>query len=818
MRHMNTLLRDLHLSLRVLRKRWQFSSVATLTLALGIGANTAIFSIVDQLLIRKLPVHKPDELVLLHSRGRTDTTDISEHEAYQEYRNVDDVFASVLAFAPIATVELTLGGGAKLAEVQTVSGTYFETLGVRPFLGRLFAATDETGPPIVVLSFNYWKHTFNSDFSVIGKTIPLAGTSYVVVGIAPSGFYGLDVARPPDLFVPFGRAANLRNAIGNYEWVTVVGRLKRGVSASQATFRLQPVFEQIIAQSRVPSVEKQQIMSNLVVTPVPRGISEVRGQLGGRIRLLMGVVAALLLIACCNVINLLFAQGAARKKEIAMQLALGATRWPLVRRFFVENSLIALCGSIAGLFCGKWLEGMIIRFLALGKTQLALSSALDIRLLIFVIFIALLVLLACALIPAISAARSDIARELGFHSATAWGPRARFSIQRTIMVVQVGFSVTLLASTAALVHSLINLQRLNIGFDQKNIIAASLNGNAIGHTSQETASFYRELLENVKALPGVTSAALSATAPFSDRELGINVSVDGYSLRDGESAHAFFNSVTPGYFETLRLPMLQGRDFSPQDDQNSPPVAVINDTMARHFFGNRNPLGGTFRFIEGNRPPLKIIGIVADSKYHSLRENTPDFIYIDRLQHPAASNIRATVDIRVSSGANHLANEALERIIRSLDASVNVTDLRTVQQDIDDTLSDDRAIANLCTAFSVLALTLTGIGLYGVLTLIVSRKTSEIGVRMALGATPVRVMRLVITEGLSVTTIGLLFGLLGGWATISFLKSIIFGIGIVDPMAILAVSALLILVAVVASYLPAVAAVHVDPLIALRQE
>jgi predicted permease len=811
------LIQDLRYAARMLRNNPGFAAVAVLTLALGIGANTAIFSILDPLLLRKLPVERPDELVRMDAAGTLGNAGAWEAFAYERLRDQSPAFSGVIAFVPASLDDVAHDGRSGAARAEIVSTNYFQVLGLRPFTGRLVCQEAEAGS-VVVLGFDYWRREFAGSAAVLGKTLVVQGKALTVIGITPPEFFGMKVGEAADFYVPLRPGKELSSTSGSasLNWVIVIGRLKPGVEAAQALPALQPVLQQIHRESRVPAVEQHQVMDHLVLTSVARGLSALRFRFSLPARILMCVVGLVLLIACSNVANLLLAQGSARKREITLRLALGAQRSRLVQQLMTESALLAAAGAGAGLFAAQWTSRLIVASLSDPQTHVVLATPLSGRVLLFSLASTILAVLLCGLVPALSATRVDVSQDFKVNSGTAGHP-ARTRLSRLLVVGQVAMSVTALVAGGMLLHSLFNLESIDVGFDRDHILALDMNGNAAGQTPERVKSFYDLLLEKSSGLPEVRSAALSSFAPVSGRMFGINLHVEGYAAHSGEELKAFLCGVRPGYFNTLGIPLLEGRDFTLQDSPDTPPVAIVNRALARHYFGNEYPVGKRIEFVEGNRK-LEIVGVVADSKYYDLREATTDFVYIDSLQgRPAPAVIRSTLSVRARGNTSPL-RETLTSIVRSLDPSVRITRVATLQERIDDSLHTDRLIAALCGALSLLALSLSGVGLYGILAYSVAQRTSEMGVRMALGAKREDIFRLILGEGLKMVLFGLLLGAATAVALSGLLKSLLFGVERGDPVTFLGISILLAVAAAVACYVPARRATRVDPMVALRSE
>jgi predicted permease len=826
---MRSLLQDIRYGLRLLGRNPGFTALAVLTIALGTGANTAIFSVLDPLLLRKLPVRNPDELVWVNSAGTLGPAEISESEVgtYYAYRGKAAVFSSVLAFSSAAPYEVTHDGRTASAKGELVSANYFEALGVPLLVGRAFDHSDEHAPSTLVLSFDFWRREFHSDPNVIGKVLSFGDQSdasrtgsapvrsYVVAGVAPPGFFGAEVGEGPDFYMPLGATDLPSQDYWQTHGVTILGRLKPGISITQAQAALDPLLREVEKTSTLPEVEREELFARVLLTSVPRGLSRARAQFSLPAQVLMVVVALLLLIACGNVANLLLARGMARRRELTVRLALGAGRWRLIRQLLTEGAMLAAAGTALGVAVGVWTSRVLVASLSTRQLPVVLATGLDGRSLLFAAAVLLVTTLACGLVPAFSAAHSRIAEDLKVQGARARRSPGQAQLGDFLIVTQVALSMMLLAAAGLLLHSLFNLETFDAGFDRDKVLIVTMNGYSASRARAQVADFYDRLLDRVKQLPGVRSASYSSFTPISGKEVGVNVAVEGYTLRAGEVANERFVGVSPGYFETMGIPILDGRDFKQEDvhpDAQSyqlTNVAIINRTMAQRFFGGRSPLGKHFRFVEGNRPPLEIVGVVADSKYNDLREGPTDFFYIP--------GTHGDMEIRTSGSEKAIAGP-LREILGSLDRSVTLTGIRTLRQQIDESLHADRLIATLCGAFSVLALALTCVGLYGTLAFNVSRRTSEIGVRMALGAHPRDIFGLVLGQGMRLTAGGLILGIAGALGAGSLIASSLFGVKQADPLAFLGVSIVLLSSAVVACYMPARRAMRVGPMAALRDE
>jgi predicted permease len=821
---MRGLWRDFVCSARSLAKSPGLAAVAILTLALGIGANASIFSILDPLLLRKLPVQNPDSLVFLGNAGLWhaarnvdyDTAIISELSAYRHYRDENRVFSGVLFFTGTEEYDLIRGDEASSASGETVSANYFSVLGVRPYLGRLIVPQDGDGAaasPVAVLSYAYWQRAFAANPAVIGQAIslensdwsfdPLQNHVYRIIGVAPPGFSGVEVGRNPDLYLP------APNSSDSPAFVTIVAHLKPGISPTQARASLAPIYQETVRDSRLPAVEKQQDMAGLVVEPIAHGLSRVRDKFGLAAQIAMAVVGLVLLIACVNVANLLLARGISRRRELIVRMALGAGRWRLIRQMLAEAALLGSAGAIAGLLGANWTTKSLAAALSTKQLPVQLDATLDARVFTFAAAVLAITVLLCGLIPAISATRGDLTSDLKVSGANAAHAASRSRLGNLLLGAQIATSAIVLVAAGLLLHSLFNLETYNLGFDADHVVAVTLSGKAA------TPALYEQLSDRVKHLPGVKAVAYSALLPLRGGVLGINISVPGYTPRSAAETHAFFNDVSPGYFQAMRIPLLAGRDFTPQDAAIQPPrVAIINRTMAQHYFAGKDPVGNALTSAEGvSRPALRIIGVVADSVYLDLREKPGDIFYLPY----GRGTVRGSLVLRASGNPATLAGAARD-LIRSLDRSVKIESIETMRHQVNESLHEDRLIGALCAVFAALALLLTSVGIYGVLSFHVARRTNEIGIRVALGAHRRDIFALVLRRGMRILVAGFAVGVAGALAITRVMGHMLFGVSSSDLLTYAAVGLVLLLAALAALYFPARRALRVDPMVALRYE
>jgi predicted permease len=775
----------------------------SLTLGLGIGANSAIFFLLDPLLLRKLPVVNPDELVSVTSSGTLGDAESSELSAFYTYRDKNRAFSGVLAFSDQADYTIVENGKKSAATGQIVSGNYFTLLGVPPYIGRVLTMDDEgTGGPAVVLSFEYWRRSFNSNRAILGTAVTINETPYAVIGVAAPSFFGTETGKSPDFYLPLRK-----EGAGRVDWVHIIARLAPGISIIQATDALEPAFQKVASESSVPEVERRELMARLSLTSASHGMSEIQRQFSLPVWILMAVVTVILVITCVNVANLLLVYGSSRVGELSVRQALGAGRERLVRQLLTESALLVIIGGMIGILLGVCTRSLLTALVSTSHLPIILAAPLKSHMLLFFICTFGLTLLLTGSVPAISLVRVNLVDQL--RGRPAYRASERVRLRNMCIVGQVSLSVALLVVATLLIKSLVKLETFDTGFDRDHVLLVSVDGQASGRSPAQLKDFCNRAVERIRTVPGVLSASYSRFAPISGAEMGINVDVEGYVLSRGETANERFVGVSPGYFQTLGIPLLRGRDFGPQDVSDIPRVAIVNRAMSHRFFGENSPIGRRFKFVEGNRPPLEIIGVAADSKYNNLRESNMDFFYV-----PTSRG--RTFEIR-SGGDPKILAASVRGVIRSLDDSFTMS-VRTLREEVDESIHLDRVVVTLCSAFSGLALTLACVGVFGSVSMSVRTRTTEIGIRIALGATQKNIVRLIMIQAMIVTFIGLLLGIgMGVWAS-SLLRSLLFEVRQFDLLSLLVSSLLLIVATGLASYIPARKAAGIEPLDALRSE
>jgi predicted permease len=845
------LLQDLSYSLRVLRKNPGFASVAILSLALGIGANTAIFSIMDAVLLKWLPVSSPQELVVV-GRNPTKPSVGFNYPDYEYFRDHNHSFSGILVAGHGGALSMTVPGegaqgSSQLVPATLVSGNYFQVLGVTAAIGRLFTPEDNKtagAHPIAILSYDSWKNRFASDPRVLGRKITLNGSPFTIIGVSRQGFTGANVGNSPSVFLPIMMLQQVNANAGDwnsrhYWWLTPLARLKPGVSIQKATAEADVLYKQIEQndpeRQPTPTYDKERELRNhAVLLPGSGGYSNLRNRFSKPLAVLGAVVGLVLLIACANVANLLLARAASRRKEIAIRVAIGAGRWRLISQLVTEAVILAAIGGLAGLAFAYWSVRVLLTLLPTGTFPLDLHLTPDVRLLAFSFGVSLLTGLICGIVPAIKATRPDVVASLKSDFTLRF---ARLDLRKALVVVQVALSLLLLVGAGLFVRSLENLRDLDPGFVRENVLMVGTSAGPIGYKGQRIRTFEDRLLSATSRLPGVRVASLAMITPLAGSRWNSGIVFQGHPWRPDEKPYIDFNAVSSRYFETLGIPILEGRDFRDQDnppftpdplekplpDGKEPPeppgppkVAIVNQSLAKKFFPNESALGK--RFSSGDKFKIEdsyeIVGVVKDTKYFELREAVESMIYVSSWRQGAGDRMLC---IRSSADPKPLI-EAVRREVRNLDSAIPVTQTVTMEQQLNNHISQERLIATLSGFFGVLALLLAAIGLYGLMAHAATRRTREIGIRMALGAQRTNVLWLMLRDAVILVLLGAAIGLPVAYGVTRFVSSLLYGLTARDPVTMIIATAVLGLVTVIASFLPARRASKVDPMVALRYE
>ena len=837
---MQTLWQDLRFGARMLLKKPGFTLIAIVMLALGIGANTAIFSVTDKLLLRSLPVKEPQQLALVSGETVNPKfrNNIFSYANYVDYRDQNEVFSGLLAFNQ-TTVRFGAGEHSDKIGLELVSGNYFDLLGVPAAQGRVIQAEDnrnEDAHPVAVISHSCWQRRFGGQPGVVGQTLLLNGASYLIIGVAPAGFAGLRLGAPAEAWVPLMMRRQLLSAMtSTFErklaWLTLLGRLKPGVGLVPAQVSFDLTARRIWEANTTPNERKLPFNEKrLFLEAGGQGISFLRENLRPTLNLLLAVVALLLLLACANVANLLLARAAGRRKEIAVRLALGASRWQIIRQLLTESLLLAVLGAGAGLLFAPRLYELLFAFQpGFIIENSTLQNSLDARVLGFTVLTALLAGVLFGLAPAWQSARADLIPALkdGEASVAAGGASGerRWHARNVLVVAQVALSLVMLIGAGLLVRSLQRLFAIDPGFQADNLLivplelpraayAAATDEAGKRAVDERNNQYFTQVVARVKALPGVESATTAWITPFMPLISKNSVVIEGWQTQPGENIAIDSTGVGPGYHELLGIPLVQGRGFTEHDNANAPGVVIVNEALARTYYPNQNPLGKRLSLGPG-RPWLEIVGVTRDYRLHSLTETPAPHLDLPALQRNYGLSARLVVRTKLDPLAvlPSVRKEAL-----ALNAQVTIDTPTTLYDELKNTIAAARMASALTSLFGLTALLLAAIGLYGVMSQTVSRRTREIGIRMALGAGRDDVLRLVLKQGLWLTSLGLALGLLTAALLTRLLQTLLHGVSATDPLTFITVALLLAAVALLACYLPARRATKVDPLIALRCE
>ena len=829
---LESLFRDIRYALRTLRNSPAFTAIAILTLALGIGANTAIFSLIDTVVLRMLPVRNPQELVQLSrldpARGGNGDFYFTNAIWEQVRNHRDDLFSSAFAWST-DRFDLAQGGAVQNANGIFVSGDFFNALGVRPAAGRLLTVADDQRdcPALAVINYGFWRDHFGGSPNAIGSTLSLNHHPFQIVGVSSPGFYGLDVGNKFDVAIPICTATlfdgeHSRIDARSWWWLAIMGRAKPGVTPQQLKARL-AVFSPTVFAGAVPNdwdPEDQKKFRNwsLLSSPAATGMSELRRQFDQPLNILMAVVGLVLLIACANIASLMFARAVSRNKEIAVRKALGASRLRLIRQLLTECLLLSSAGALLGFLFARWGTALLVRYLSTAGNTVFLDLSVDARILAFTAAIALVTGILFGVLPAFRSTRVSLTAAMKGSQAEQTDRGLRFRPGKWIVASQVALSLVLLVVAGLFLHSMLKLATLDIGFDRSNVLLVNSDLKLTTVPPEQYLAVHDEIESRLRSLPGVVSVGRSVRTPVSNFEWDQHILVDSHNAPKGEDAETYLNFVSPGYFPTLRTPLLEGRNFSATDTKTSAPVAIVNEIFARKFFAGISPVGKYIRRDWGlskTTPPIQIVGVVKDAKYESLREKpiSQAFFPADQiLDNEEYANFEIRTDKRPS---------ALISLVQDSVAQVNKSiplDFSSLAQQVDDSLVQERLLATLSAFFGVLALLLAMIGLYGALSYLVAQRRTEFGIRLALGAPPVSILRLVFRDVVIVLVAGSLTGIAMSLAAIRLLQKLLFGLTPHDPATMLASVAILAAVAFLASYPPARRAMRVDPMQALRYE
>jgi putative ABC transport system permease protein len=829
---LDTIWQDLRYGVRLLRLNPGFAAVAILSLALGVGANTAIFQLLNALRLRTLPVSHPEQLVEIRfqggGRGREGAfmgnRSILTNAQWERIRDRQEAFSSVFAWDAPA-FELSEGGESRTAQGLWVTGDFFRTLDVRPVIGRVLTADDDRrgcASPPAVISYGFWQRAYGGSPSALGRSLTLDGHAYDIVGVTPAPFFGVEVGSSYDVAVPLCAEPLTRGAQSVLDrrdgwFLAAIGRLKPGWSIARATAHLDAlspaIFRETLPTYR-PEDERTYLNFRLEAVPAGTGVSQLRSRYESPLWLLMATTGLVLLIACANLANLMLARASAREREIAVRLALGASRPRIVRQLLAESALIAVAGAGVGAVLAQWLSEMLVASLATGRQRVFVEVSADWRVFAFIALVAAATCMIFGLLPAVRATAMSPGAAMKAGSRGATDSRERFGLRRALVVVQVALSLVLVVGALLFVRSLRNLLTLDAGFKQERLVAATLDFRRSGESDERLRSRFGDLLDRLRHIPGVQDAAQVRNVPIGGSFSNRNVVIDGVKRTENVN----YNSVSNRYFSTMGTALLAGRDFERQDSVTAPRVAIVTESFARVFFNGANPIGRTFQIDQPPGTPMpayEIIGLARDSTYEDLRDPFEPLIYVPVAQDNLIATIaRVVIRSTVPVGDVTAAVTALARDLHPSSVAI----FRTMESQVRDSLLRERLMATLSGLFGGLAALLAMIGLYGVMSYMVARRRNEIGIRMALGADRREIVAMVMREAGRLLTAGLVIGTLSALAAARSAQALLFGLSPYDPSTLVASAALLAAVAALASCVPAVRASRLSPIEALREE
>jgi predicted permease len=833
---MTSTLSDLRLALRGLRRSPLFATVAIFSLALGIGANTAIFTLLDQILLRKLPVRAPDELVMLYQQGSHNGSNMGSrmhsYPMYQDYQARAEPLSEVIC-RRLSPASVSIDNQTERVQAEMVSGNYFTMLGVRPAAGRVFSSQEDDhtyhGHPMVVISYDYWVTRFARDPSVVGRKMLVNDYPMTIVGVSAAGFSGLDPAQAPQIRVPIQMKPAMVPDWGwvhmddrRARWVQVFARLKPGYTVETAQGPLQGLFTQIrqyemtlpAAKDWSPYSRDQFMKGRMLVTGAAMGYSYLRNDFSTALIVLMWMVGLVLLIACANVANLLIARAFMRQQEIAVRLSLGASRSRLVRQLLAESLLLSCAGGAVGVALAVSLTRGLLALVPTHGQPLSIIAQPDLRILGFTLCLTVATGIVFGLLPALRASRPDPWTTLKGTVGGIAGASGSLFLRKGLVTAQVALSFLLLFGAGLFVRSLQNLRTTDTGVELDNLVTFQLSPSLSGYDAPRTVHFYEQLLDRLRSSAGVKSAALASVPILAGNEWDSSMSVEGHRAADGENMQAFMNALSPGYFQTMQIPFLEGRDFTPLDVKENPTVAIVNRRFKQHFFKGRSAIGRHLGWGVGPKTKLtiEIVGVVDDSLYEGPREGVRRQVFIPNWgRNSAAFYVRT---LQASAGAFGLVRHQLQQ----LDAAMPIYEMKTLEAQLDERLLTDRLIALLSAGFGLLATVLASVGLYGVMAFVVARRKKELGIRLALGAQRGIIVWSVMREVLLLLAIGLAVGVPAAIGLGRFVSSQLYGIQPHDPWIAIGTMTLLALVSAAAGLIPAHRASRIDPILALRYE
>jgi predicted permease len=832
-----TLIQDVRYAVRGFNRNRGFTVVVVLTLALGIGANSAVFSVINAVMLRTLPVRDPQQLVQVAFQGKHDSTlfvgESFSYPLFNEFRKNNQSFSDLSAFDSWDSFEAqSADNGPSTAgepiKGQLVSANFFSTLGVNAAIGRTFDADEDSGGgghPVAVISYTSWEHDFARDPHVIGKKLLVRGTPLTVIGVAPLHFSGVNPGKSFGVWIPLTMAAQVLSGQHtsltdmSTNWLSLMGRLKSDPSAKQASEQMDALYQQVQRERDIsrwsPQEQRDFFTHHIVLLPAASGADYLRREFSRPLWMLMGVVGLVLLIACANVTNLLLARANTREREVAVRIALGARGLRLLQQLLTESVLLAFTAAALGMLFAFWGSRILVTLMSI-----TLDVHPDLRVLGFTSLLALMTGIAAGIAPAIGAARQNQSPALRAGSPNAMDSRSGSHLGRALTIMQVALSLVVVFSAVLLARTLRNLETLDPGFSRQNVLLFKLDAARVGYKDQRLTQLYQQVADRIGSAPGVRAASYSLLTPISGGGWDNRTYIEGYTPSPGENIDVYMNGVGTRFFETLGTPLLMGRSFVAQDQANSTCVAVINQTMARHYFADRSPIGQHIgKWSWDGRREYEVVGVVGDAKYMNLREDVPPTAYLYIPQSPRIPG-DVTFEVQSAVSSSSVVPEVRE-VLGNVDSRLIAEDVKTLAEQVDQSLGEEKLVSTVSGCFGALALVLACIGLYGVMAYSVARRTNEIGLRLALGAEKGDVFSMVIGLGLKLALAGLSIGVIAVLVLARLLTSfsqVLYGVRATDSSTIIAVSLVMAAVAAIACYIPASRAMRVDPMVTLRYE
>lgn len=847
------LAQDIRYSLRTMAARKLFTALAILSLALGIGANTAIYSFMDAILLRAMPVRHPEQLVILNWRAKKGGAEVvhdhwgssyneqgSEvspnfpYRAYEFLRQNNHVLSALFGYANTGRLNLIINGQAELGDGQYISGNYFSGLGVGPAAGRLIGPEDDRlgAPPVVDISYNFWQQRFGGRSDAIGQTITLNGRPFTICGVSAPEFFGVEPQNSPVLFIPvrdlglvdlnpFQTAQGLFTHDDSY-WIEMMGRLRPGVTQQQAEAELAAQFHQWVSQTAKTEKERS-TLPKLWLQEGKSGVDALRRRYSKPLFILMTAVGLILAIACANLANLLLARAASRRREIAVRLSLGAGRLRIIRQLLTESVLLSLCGALVGTSVAVAGIRSLTLLLGNGNPNFTLRAELDWRVLAFTLAVTIAAGLLFGIAPAIQATRVDVSPSLkeARIGDTAGRKRFGFRLNASHMLVafQIAISLPLVAAAGLFMRTLENLHSVDLGFNSDKLLVFNLNAAQAGYKDVALTNFYAELQRRFTLIPGVRSATLTEVPLVADSTSSTSVTIPGTSVDAAKSLRTSYARVAPHFFDTMQIPIVAGRALDERDRASAPAAVVVNEIFVKKYLADRWPIGRHFRF-GGNAmgSDVEVVGVARTARYNSLTNEIPPVVYLSYMQAPKQRPVQHAYFILRTAGDPLALANTVRRIVHEVGPQVPVANVTTESKIIDQTIVNQRTFADLCACFGVLALIMACVGVYATQAYAVTRRTSEIGIRMALGAERRRIIWMIVQEVLVLSSVGVMIGLCAVWETTTLLASFLFGLKAHDAATLEIAAAILMICAVLAGYAPARRASRIDPMLALRHE